>query len=76
MRGRYDKDNTVYYPMSKSTDGKMFFFLNPIGEIQSMLDHSSFVLEFTPFNSNPVEMHFDLTGLSSALKPLRDACSR
>jgi hypothetical protein len=76
MRGRFDKDKPNYYLMSKSTDGKMFFFPNPIWEIKSMLDHSSLVLGFTPFNSNPVEMHFDLTGLGRVIKPLRDACSK
>jgi hypothetical protein len=76
MRGRYDKDKPNYYLMNKSTDGKMFFFPNPIWEIKSMLDHYSLVLSFTPFNSIPVEMHFDLTGLGREIKPLRDACSR
>jgi len=32
-------------------------------------------MEFTPFNSSPVEMRFDLKGLAEVLKPLRDTCS-
>lgn len=75
MRGRYDKGETFEYEMPKSTDGQAFFFRYPIEEIKYMTKHSSLVLEFTPFNSNPVEIRFDLTGLSEVLKPVRDACS-
>jgi len=75
MRGRYDQDEPARYLMSKSTDGREFFFPHPIEEIKQMIDHSSWVLEFTPFNSSPVEMRFDLNGLGAVLKPLRDACS-
>jgi len=65
MRGRYDQGETNRYLMSKSTDGRTFFFSNPNIEIVKMLVHSTLVLEFTPFNSNPVEMRFDLSGLSA-----------
>jgi type VI secretion system protein VasI len=74
MRGRYDQDETIHFLMPKSTDGKSFFFLWPTGEIARMWSHSSLVLEFTPFNSNPVEIRFDLTGLNAAVPPLRHAC--
>jgi hypothetical protein len=38
-----------------------------------MLTGSFLVLEFTPFNSNPVEMRFDLSGLSAVADELH-AC--
>ena len=77
MRGRYDQDETLTYTMGEATNSRGFFFPSPFHEIMRMLEHSSLVLEFTPFNSNPVEMHFDLSGLGGAtIKPLLDACSR
>jgi type VI secretion system VasI family protein len=76
MRGRYDhQGRTFEYEMSKSNDGKAFFFGDSIEEIKYMLNHTTLVLEFTPYNSNPVEIQFDLFGLGEAIKPLRDACS-
>jgi hypothetical protein len=75
MRGRYDKGEVFHYLMTKSTDGQAFFFPKPGREIQTMMKHSSLVMEFTPFDSNPVEIRFDIADLTEAIKPLRDACS-
>ena len=74
-RGRYDKGEVFEYLMPKSTDGQAFFFPKPIEEIKYMMKHSPLVLEFTPFNSNPVEMRFEIAGVLEAIKPLREACS-
>lgn len=74
MRGRYDRETPFTYLMGKSTDSESFFFPEAIHEIQYMMSHANLVLGFTPFNSNPVEARFNLTGLPEAIKPLRAAC--
>jgi type VI secretion system protein VasI len=74
MRGRYDKGEVFEYSMAKSTDGEAFFFRNAIEEIKYMKNHSRLILEFIPFNSNPTEIRFDLSGLVEAIRPLQEAC--
>lgn len=74
MRARYDKGEPYEYLMGESTDGEALFFEKPIEEIKFMMKHASMVAEFIPFNSSPAEIHFDLTGLEDAVKPLREAC--
>jgi type VI secretion system protein VasI len=42
--------------------------------IKEMLDGNRIALRATPFNESPVEFTFDLAGLDSAVRPLREAC--
>ena len=62
------------YMLSSSTDGKGLFFDGPITEIKFMMKHESMVAEFVPFNSNPAEFRFELSGLAEAIKAPREAC--
>jgi type VI secretion system protein VasI len=71
---RFDKEKATKYHMSKSTDGEALFFGQSVELIKSMLQHTTVLFEFVPFNSSPVMTTFDLRGLSEAVKPLREAC--
>lgn len=71
---RFDKDKATKVQMTKSTDGEALFFEPSVGFIKSMLDHSTLLFEFTPFNSSPAMTSFDLRGLAEAIKPLRETC--
>lgn len=71
---RFDKEKATRYQTSKSTDGEALFLSQSVGLIKKMLQHSSLLFEFIPFNSSPVITTFDLRGLSEAVKPLRDTC--
>lgn len=71
---RFDKEKATQYHMSKSTDGKALFFGQSLVLIKSMLQHTTVLFEFVPFNSSPVMTTFDLRGLSEAVRPLREAC--
>ncbi len=50
------------------------FFDSPVTEIKHMLDKSSVVYGFVPFNSDPAEVTFQLTGLKEVIGPLRKQC--
>jgi type VI secretion system protein VasI len=74
IRYRFDKEPAQTENADKSTDGTGLFFTDPNQVIDSMLKHEELVFGFTPFGVPPVEMTFDLRGLSEAIKPLNEAC--
>lgn len=71
---RFDKEKAKSYNTGKSTDGEALFFSQSVGLIKQMLSHSTMLFQFTPFNSSPVMTTFDLSGISEAIKPLRETC--
>lgn len=71
---RFDKEKAAKYSTGKSTDGEALFFRKNVGLIKKMMNHSTMLFEFVPFNSSPAMTTFNLSGLSEAIKPLRDAC--
>lgn len=71
---RFDKEKATKYHTSKATDGEALLFGQSIGLIKKMLQHSTLLFQFVPFNSSPAMTTFDLRGLSEAAKPLRDTC--
>jgi type VI secretion system protein VasI len=71
---RFDKEKATKYHMSKSTDGEALFFGQSTGFIKSMLQHTTMLFEFVPFNSSPVMTTFDPRGLSDAVKPVKETC--
>lgn len=61
---------------SKSTDKTSTFFPeSPIGYIKRMMDESRFVAQVTPYNENPSTAVFNVAGMESAIKPLRENCN-
>jgi type VI secretion system protein VasI len=71
---RFDKAPAVKYVANKSTDGEALFLPNAISLIRTMLKSKRMLFHFTPFNSNPQETEFDLTGLDKTIAPLQEAC--
>ena len=71
---RFDKEKATKYQTSKSTDGEALFFGQSVGLIKKMLQHTTMLFEFVPFNSSPAMTTFDLRGLAEAVKPLKDTC--
>lgn len=74
IRTRFDKEPATTENTNQSTSHDSLFFINPEATIKDFLKHDQMVLGFTPFDSSPVEITFDLRGLSEAIKPLNEAC--
>lgn len=75
---RIDDQKAASVRMSSSTDNKALGLWagdTAIPFIKALAAGEGVVFRATPFNENPVEFSFDLTGLEAALAPLREACS-
>ncbi|MBK5970470.1 MULTISPECIES: type VI secretion system-associated protein TagO [Thiorhodovibrio] len=60
---------------SISTDNEATFYPGgTISIIKEIMRSSSFVAQVTPYNESPVTAIFETTGLSNAIKPLRETC--
>ena len=60
---------------SLSTDHDSTFYpYDDISFIMDLMAASRLVAQVTPYSEAPVTAIFDLTGLSTAIEPLRDAC--
>ena len=63
------------YLWGLSTDHEATFFPRSVEMfINSLLNVDTFVARATPYNESPVTAVWDLSGLSEAVIPLRDAC--
>ena len=61
---------------SLSTDKKATFYPNNnIEFIKGLMEVDTFVAQVTPYNENPVTAIWDVSGLSTAIEPLRATCS-
>jgi type VI secretion system protein VasI len=74
VRLRYDDDAAITITSSESTDNKALFIPDAMSSIRRMWTGHALVVGLTPFNANPVTIEFDISGLSSAIQPLREAC--
>jgi type VI secretion system protein VasI len=74
VRVLFDKEGALTKNAGQSTSRDSLFFPDPEETIAAMLKHERMVFGFTPFDASPVEMTFDLRGLSEAIKPLNEAC--
>lgn len=73
---RLGSENAKTGRWSKSTNNSSTFYPgSPIGYIQRMMSESRFVAQVTPYNENPSTAVFNITGLKSAIKPLRKNCN-
>ncbi|MGF1736523.1 type VI secretion system-associated protein TagO [Photobacterium satsumensis] len=71
---RVGSDKAETENWSLSTDSKASFKRKPIPMIKQMLGQSKFVAQITPYNESPVTAIFDINGIDSAIKPLRETC--
>ena len=73
---RIGKNRAVTKNWSLSTDSQATFYpTGTINFIKEMMDSNKLVAQVTPYNESPVTAIFDTTGLSNAIKPLRETCS-
>lgn len=74
---RIDDQKADSVRMANSTDNKALGLWDggsAIPFIKKLEGGQNVVLRATPFNESPVEFSFDLTGLTPALIPLKEAC--
>lgn len=74
VRLRVDKKPVFKINAGKSTNGEALFIPSAIVQLKKMLDGSTLLFEFTPFNSSPQITTFNITGLKEAIKPIREIC--
>ena len=73
---RVGKAKAVQSMWTLSTDKQSAFYPGtPIPVLKKMADESSFIVNVTPYNSNPVTAIFDITGAESALSDIREGCT-
>ena len=75
---RIDGQKAQSARMTTSTDNKALGLWNggkAIPFIKRLEGGQTVVMRATPFNESPVEFSFDLTGLDTAIAPLKEACS-
>lgn len=75
-RVRYGDNSPTTITMSESTTGEAMFFPDSTAAVRNLLAIDRLVVGFTPFNANPVEAIFDITGIKTAIQPLFDECGR
>lgn len=75
MLYRIDKQKAVTKAWNMSTDSKAVFYQgSPVKFIKSLMAGKSIYTQITPYQDSPVNATFDITGLESAIAPLRKAC--
>lgn len=73
---RFDKEKASSKKWGISTSNKALFapYREHITLAKKASKHSRMLVQVTPYGSNSQTMEFDLTGLSTALEPVRNAC--
>jgi type VI secretion system protein VasI len=75
MLTRFDKEKAKTTAWSLSTDNKAVFYRGSAVEFaKNIMQHQSLLLQITPYGESPVMATFDVSGLTEAIKPLRQAC--
>jgi type VI secretion system protein VasI len=75
---RIDKNDPTYKNMDVSSDNKALGLWNgrrSIPWIKSIMGGARLYVRATPYSESPVEANFVISGLSSSIGPLRDACN-
>jgi hypothetical protein len=75
IRWRRDDNDAIEDNASESTSHDSFFF-GGAGVVGELLETKKFRVQFTPFNSPPGVATFDLSGIASAIQPLRKGCPK
>ncbi|OKP25634.1 type VI secretion system-associated protein TagO [Serratia liquefaciens] len=72
---RADAQKAVSRTWQISTDNKATFYNGQtISFIKELMKSKKMFVQITPYGESPVQTTFDLSGLSTAIKPLREAC--
>ena len=71
---RLDKEKAKKSTWLISTDHDAIFARSSIAFLKKLLKHDRLLVQLTPYGESPRMTEFDVRGLSSAIKPLREAC--
>jgi len=71
---RLDDEKAFPLKMSKSTSGKALFFPSVITNIKKFWNYHTMVFRFTPYQTGPSTVTFNISGLKNEISPLRRAC--
>jgi len=71
---RFDEAKAKRYRANESTDSESLFLPSSISLAKRMLKSDSLLYEFTPFQTGPATLAFDLRGLDQHIEPLRETC--
>ncbi|MDD9869058.1 MAG: type VI secretion system-associated protein TagO [Gammaproteobacteria bacterium] len=75
MLSRFDKEKATVSSWSISTNNEAVFVRgSDIEFAKKIMKHQKLLVKVTPFGENSVMATFDISGLSEAIKPLREAC--
>jgi len=75
MLTRFDKEKATMSSWSISTNNEAAFVRgNDIEFAKKVMKHQKLLVQVTPFGENSVMTTFNISGLSEAIKPLREAC--
>lgn len=75
MLTRFDSNKATTKTWSISTDNKaVFVHGSDIDFAKEMMNHNKLLTQITPYGESPVMATFTISGLSEAIKPLREAC--
>ena len=76
MLTRFDSENASTETWSISTDNRAVFVRgSDIAFAKKMMNHNKLLTRITPYGESPVMATFPISGLSEAIKPLRQACN-
>lgn len=75
---RLDKARSKQKKMRKSTDNSalgLWSGNSSIPFIQAMFNHDKILIRATPYSESPITVTFSISGIETAIKPLRKSCS-
>lgn len=76
MLVRFDSEEANTDTWTISTSNKAVFLRgSDINFAKKMMGHEKLLTQITPYGKSPVMATFPISGLSEAIKPLREACS-
>lgn len=74
VKFRLDSDKPVSLIWSESTNDQALFAPNPIAFARGIVNGTTLVYEYTPFNENPARFIFTLTGMKEPLQEVASTC--
>lgn len=75
---RIDDQQAASWSMAASTDNQVLGLWSggkSIPQIKKLMQGETLLIRLTPFNESALEFGFDLSGLDTAIQPLRSACN-
>lgn len=74
VRWRIDDGAPTSQAWQESTDSQALFAPRPIAFARQLMDGESLLFEFTPYDSGPVTVKFDLSEMDNVVSRIAEAC--